>query len=219
MSRLRSDMRASMSAVQSLEASVAQLEQRQTPAKGTPRAAAGGSQQSPAQSPPNKTTASGSTRNLVASVAEQASRIAAVAASGRAADATGRLQALLQQVGRLAAALWRRILACIQPVLLAAATVLNASRLQQLLPALLQLVYAAVRILSGVVQGILARAGLPDAARWVKVAAQQLHGGLKALESKLPPGAAGVVLLCCLLPLAFWLTKDVAAQVLVWFIA
>ena len=155
----------------------------------------------------------------MASVTEQAARIAAVAASGQAAGASGHVAGALQHAIRFCSALWRRILAHLQPVLLTAATVLNAPRLRKLLPALLKPVHAAIQTLGAVLQGMLARAGLQHAAQWVKVAAQQLQGGLKPLESKVPPGAAGAVFVLCLLSVAYWQSKDLVMQLLVWLIA
>jgi len=212
-------MRANMSAMQSLEASVSKLEQRQTPVRGTPSRPSCTPDKA---SPPMESSggAHDSTAKLVASVTEQTARVAAVAATGQAGSAAAAgAREHMRRALRCLTALWRRIMAMLQPMMLAAATVFTSARLQELLPALMKPLYTAVHLWSGMLQAVLTQAGLGDAAHWVKYAAEQVQGGLKALESLVPPKAGGAVIFCLILAMTAWRMKELVAQVLVWVIA
>ncbi len=217
-SRLRSEMHANLSVVESLEASVSQLEQRHTPQRAGRTPAKSAQTPSEGKQVPDD-NAESSAASLLSSASDQAARVAAVATSAQATGAATEAHGHLQKLLALLKATWSRLLATLQPMLATAATIMHSDQLQQLLPALLRPVHAALQLFGRLLQAAFSKAGLPVAAQWAKYSAEQLQGGLKALEHKVPPGLSAVVIVFFVLGVASWGLKDLLAKVLVWVIA
>jgi hypothetical protein len=107
----------------------------------------------------------------------------------------------------------------LQPLLATLAQCSSPARVQPLLSLLLQPVQAAIKLGAQLLSVALSRMGLPGAATHVAIAAGELQGWLKAAQLKLPPGAAGVLILVVLLGGLSALLKEHLMKAIVWLIA